>query len=107
MFMKKIENLEFDILHLHWIGNETIRIEDLKKINKHFTYTLEYLGQYDIKKIQDTIKIGVSVNYESIPMIKLGDEIRDEIYKIKEQRPITFGDKYNKKSTNKLEIIPN
>jgi hypothetical protein len=79
----------------------------LKKISKSFTYTFDYLGQYDIKKIQDTIKIGVSVNYESIPMVKLGDEIRDEIYKIKEQRPITFGDKYNKKSTNKLEIIPN
>jgi hypothetical protein len=79
----------------------------LKKISRHFTYTFDYLGQYDIKKIQDTIKIGVSANYESIPMVKLGDEIRDEIYKIKEQRPITFGDKYNKKSTNKLEIIPN
>jgi hypothetical protein len=79
----------------------------LKKISKSFTYTFDYLGQYDIKKIQDTIKIGVSVNYESTPMVKLGDEISDEIYKIKEQRPITFGDKYNKKSTNKLEIIPN
>lgn len=79
----------------------------LRKISKSFTYTFDYLGQYDIKKIQDTIKIGVSVNYESIPLVKLGDEIRDEIYKIKDQRPITFGDKYNKKSTNKLEIIPN
>jgi len=79
----------------------------LKKISRHFNYTFDYLGQYDIKKIQDSIKIGVSVNYESIPMVKLGDEIRDEIYKIKNQRPITFGDKYNKKSTNKLEIIPN
>jgi len=79
----------------------------LRKISNSFTYTFEYLGQYDIKKIQDTIKIGVSVNYESIPMLKLGDEIRDEIYKIKNQRPITFGEKYNKKSTNKLEIIPN
>jgi Fic family protein len=27
----------------------------LKKINKHFTYTLEYLGQYDIKKIQEIV----------------------------------------------------
>ena len=79
----------------------------LKKISRHFNYTFDYLGQYDIKKIEDSIKIGVSVNYESTPMLKLGDEIRDEIYKIKNQRPITFGDKYNKKSTNKLEIIPN
>ena len=79
----------------------------LKKISRLFNYTFDYLGQYDINKIQDSIKIGVSVNYESIPILKLGDEIRDEIYKIKDQRPITFGDKYNKKSTNKLEIIPN
>lgn len=79
----------------------------LKKISRHFNYTFDYLGQYDIKKIEDSIKIGISVNYESTPMVKLGDEIRDEIYKIKNQRPITFGDKYNKKSTNKLEIIPN
>ena len=79
----------------------------LKKISRHFNYTLDYLGQYDIKKIEDSIKIGVSVNYDSTPMVNLGDEIRDEIYKIKNQRPITFGDKYNKKSTNKLEIIPN
>lgn len=79
----------------------------LKKISRHLNYTFDYLGQYDIKKIQDSIKIGVSVDYDSIPMLKLGDEIRDEICKIKDQRPITFGDKYNKKSTNKLEIIPN
>ena len=79
----------------------------LKKISRHLNYTFDYLGQYDINKIQDSIKIGVSVDYDSIPMLKLGDEIRDEIYKIKNQRPITFGDKYNKKSTNKLEIIPN
>lgn len=37
--LKNLENLEFDILHLHWIGNETIRIEDLKKINKPIVWT--------------------------------------------------------------------
>ena len=79
----------------------------LKKISNHFTYSLEYLGQHDIKTIQDSIKLGISVNYDSTPMKKLGDEIREEIYKMKGQRPIIFGKKYNKKSTNKLEIIPN
>lgn len=79
----------------------------LKKINRHFTYTLEYLGQYDIKSIEDSIKLCVSVNYESTPMKKLGDEIRDEINKIKDQRPIIFGKKYNKNTTNKLEIKTN
>ena len=79
----------------------------LKKISNHFTYSLEYLGQHDIKTIQDSIKLCISVNYDSTPMKKLGDEIREEIYKMKGQRPFIFGKKYNKKSTNKLEIIPN
>ena len=77
----------------------------LKKISRHLNYTFDYLGQYDIKKIEDSIKIGVSVNHESTPMIKLGDEIRQEINKIKGQRPITYGDKYIKKITPKFEII--
>jgi hypothetical protein len=78
----------------------------LKKINKHFNYSFDYLGQYNIKNIQDSIKLGVSVDYNSTPMLKLGEEIRQEIYKIKGQRPIVFGGKYNKNTTNKLEIIP-
>jgi hypothetical protein len=64
------------------------------------------LGQYNIKNIQDSIKLGVSVDYNSTPMLKLGEEISQEIYKIKGQRPIVFGGKYNKNTTNKLEIIP-
>lgn len=79
----------------------------LKKISRHFDYQLEYLGQHNIENIKNSIKLDVSVNYDSIPMIKLGEEIREEIYKIKEQRPIVFGVKYNKISSNKLELIPN
>jgi hypothetical protein len=76
----------------------------LKKINKHFTYSLEYLGQHDIKTIQDSIKLSISVNYDSIPMKKLGEEIREEVYKMKGQKPIIFGKNYNKKTTNKIQI---
>jgi len=78
----------------------------LRKINKHFKYSFDYLGQYDIKNIQDSIKLSVSVDYNSTTMMKLGEEIREEIYKIKGQRPIVFGGKYHKKTNNKLEIIP-
>jgi glycosyltransferase involved in cell wall biosynthesis len=35
----RLANLEFDILHLHWIGNETIRLEDLMKIKKPIVWT--------------------------------------------------------------------
>jgi glycosyltransferase involved in cell wall biosynthesis len=35
----RLANLDFDILHLHWIGNETIRLEDLIKIKKPVVWT--------------------------------------------------------------------
>lgn len=35
----RLNKLEFDILHLHWIGNETIRLEDLPKIGKPVVWT--------------------------------------------------------------------
>ncbi len=37
--VNRLANLEFDILHLHWIGNETIRLEDLMKIKKPIVWT--------------------------------------------------------------------
>lgn len=37
--VSRLNRIDFDILHLHWIGNETIRIEDLKKINKPIFWT--------------------------------------------------------------------
>jgi glycosyltransferase involved in cell wall biosynthesis len=52
----RIANLDFDILHLHWIGNETIRLEDLIKIKKpivwtfHDTWPLLGAEHTDIKK---------------------------------------------------------
>jgi glycosyltransferase involved in cell wall biosynthesis len=35
----RLATLEFDVLHLHWIGNETIRLEDLAKIKKPIVWT--------------------------------------------------------------------
>jgi len=77
----------------------------LKKISRHFEYKIDYLGKYDLGTIKNTIKLGVAVDFNSIPIIKLGEEIVEEIYKIKDQKPIVFGEKYNKKSSNKLELI--
>jgi hypothetical protein len=77
----------------------------LKKVNRHFEYKIDYLGKYDLGIIKNTIKLGVAVDFNSVPIIKLGEEIVEEIYKIKDQKPIVFGEKYNKKSSNKLELI--
>lgn len=67
----------------------------LKKISKHLNFTFEYLGVYNLDTIKDSLKIGVSVNCESTPVIKLGEDVLNEIYKIREQRPIPFGIKIN------------
>lgn len=77
----------------------------LKKISRHFEYKIDYLGKYDLGTIKNIIKLGVAVDFNSVPIIKLGEEIVEEIYKIKDQKPIVFGEKYNKKSSNKLELI--
>ena len=37
---KKIENSNFDIVNFHWISNEMISIEEIKKIKKPLVWTL-------------------------------------------------------------------
>lgn len=70
----------------------------LKKISKHLNFKFDYLGVYNLDKIKDSISIGVSVNCNSTPVLKLGEDVLNEIYKIKEQRPIPFGIKFKNKT---------
>lgn len=77
----------------------------LKKVSRHLQYKFEYLGIYNLEKILKSIELGISVDFSSTPMLKLGEDIKEEIIKMKEQKPIIFGEKYNKKSVNKLELI--
>ena len=63
----------------------------LKKISRLFEYKIDYLGKYDLGTIKNTIKLGVAVDFNSVPIIK-------------DQKPIVFGEKYNKKSSHKLEL---
>ena len=37
--INRLADIEYDILHLHWIGNETIRLEDLIKIKKPIVWS--------------------------------------------------------------------
>lgn len=37
--LKKINSFDADIIHLHWIGNETIRLEDIAKIKQPIVWT--------------------------------------------------------------------
>jgi hypothetical protein len=76
----------------------------LKKINKNFNYTLQYIGQYDIKSIREAIKLDISFDPFSQAALKLGETVIEEINKLKDLKPIFFGVNYNKKST-KNQII--
>ena len=44
--VKKINKLDFDIVNLHWIGNNLIPINDIKKINKPLVWTLHDMWPY-------------------------------------------------------------
>lgn len=37
---EKINKMDIDIVHLHWVGAETLSIEDIGRINKPVIWTL-------------------------------------------------------------------
>src|ERR1700744_690304 len=37
--LKRINFFDADIIHLHWIGNETIKLEDLSKVSQPIVWT--------------------------------------------------------------------
>ena len=71
-FVKKINQIDCDIVNLHWIGNNLISISDIKKINKpivwtmhdmwpytgseHYTFSKRYVGGYSKENKPDEIK---------------------------------------------------
>ena len=39
--LKRItKNIDFDLIHLHWIGNEMISIKEISHINKPIVWTM-------------------------------------------------------------------
>ncbi len=72
--VKKLNNLNPDIIHMHWIGNETIKIEDLPKLKAKIIWTFHdqwaYLGaeHTDINKSERFI-----FGYEQLDNLKLFD----------------------------------
>ena len=44
--IKLINSLDFDLINLHWIGNNFLRINDLKKIQKPIIWTLHDMWPY-------------------------------------------------------------
>jgi glycosyltransferase involved in cell wall biosynthesis len=45
-FVKKINQIDCDIVNLHWIGNNLISINDIKKINKPIVWTMHDMWPY-------------------------------------------------------------
>jgi hypothetical protein len=73
----------------------------LKKINKEFDFSINYLGNFNDKIIKNVIELDISLHYGSTPLNKLGEDVLLEIYKLKHQKPIFFGSKYKLNKTNK------
>ena len=44
--LKLINNSNFDLVHLHWVGNEMLSINDIAKINKPIIWTLHDMWPY-------------------------------------------------------------
>ena len=44
--LKLINNSNFDLVHLHWVGNEMLSISDIAKINKPIIWTLHDMWPY-------------------------------------------------------------
>jgi len=45
-FVKKINNIDCDIVNLHWVGNNMVAIADLKKIKRPIVWTMHDMWPY-------------------------------------------------------------
>lgn len=74
----RLSELEFDILHLHWIGNETISLEDLAKIKKPIVWTFHdkwaLLGA-EHTEIKDSIRFIEGYSRTNKPLTTVGIDI--------------------------------
>lgn len=75
---KRLNKLEFDILHLHWIGNETISFADLAKIKKPIVWTFHdkwpLLGA-EHTEIMDSIRFIEGYSCNNRPSTTVGIDI--------------------------------
>ena len=45
-YSKFINKSDFDLVNIHWIGNETISFDDIKKINKPIVWTMHDMSPF-------------------------------------------------------------
>ena len=72
----------------------------LRKICKGLSYSFTYLGKFNQEVIENQIDTKIQFNPTSTPLIKLGEDFIKDLLRLKEQRPIQFGDLYGKKTNN-------
>ena len=54
--MSEINNFDTDIVNLHWIGNETLSISDISKINSKIVWTLHDMWPFlNAKEINENL----------------------------------------------------
>jgi hypothetical protein len=77
----------------------------LRKICSGLNFSFDYLGNYNPKILENIVKPDISVFWNSNTIEKLGSDIKEEIIKLKEQRPTIFGDFHSKRINNKNKIL--
>jgi hypothetical protein len=69
----------------------------IRKIHKDLEFKFNYIGKFDKSKIMNQLDVESAFDIESAPFQKFDDELRNEINKIKSDRPTIFGKLYQKK----------
>lgn len=111
----KQDNLnEFPTFNVHFIvysskGDLDMKMDKqlkfrLNKLNRNFIYSFLQLGKYNKQKIENLISIGVDIDLDSKPVKSLGKHNVEEILKLKDQKPILFGARYNSSKIKKLSV---
>ena len=72
----------------------------LRKICKGLSYTFTYLGKFNQESIENQIDMKIQFNPTSTPLLKIGEDFIKDLLRLKEQRPIQFGELYGKKTNN-------
>lgn len=67
-FYKHINSSNFDIINIHWIGNETISLEDIEKIKKPILWTMHDMNQFQSLEHYDS-RIKKNIIYKKLDKI--------------------------------------
>jgi hypothetical protein len=78
----------------------------LRKICKGLSYSFTYIGKFNQEIIENQIDTTIKFNPSSTPLLKMGDDFIQDLMRLKEQRPIQFGELFGKKNSRNKILTP-